>query len=167
MCTELTTGKRKKLYASKSERRRASAKQTTGGQKSCTVKTVATVSTRVWDVRNVLGMRIVEIPLVGGKTRSEVQYLCTWDKYPDSDATWDPEKNVNEQSTLHRPNDTQFFLVEVIMTAYSSDEPPARTCRDYFSPILHDELTTYPLLSSSQTGGTRLSGHPNKRGTDW
>ena len=160
-------GKRKKLYDSKAEQRRAAAKRTTGGKKACTVKTVATVSTRVWDMCNVLGMRIVEIPLVGRKKRSEVQYLCAWDKYPDSDATWEPEKNVNEQSTLHRPNDTQFFLVEVILTAHSSDELPARTRRDYFSPILHDELTTYPLLSSSQTGGKRFAGHPDERGTDW
>ena len=105
-------GKRKKLYASKAEGRRAAAKQTIGGQKACTVKTVATVSTRVWDVRNMLGMRIVEIPLVGGKMRSYVQYLCVWDKYPDSDTTWEPEKNANEQSTVHRPNDTQFFWLK-------------------------------------------------------
>ena len=54
-------------------------------------------------MRNVLGIRVIEIPLQGGgKVKNETQYLCAWDNYPDnpdSDATWEPEKHVNEQRT--------------------------------------------------------------------
>lgn len=107
-CTAATLqlfGMAKTKTMTKAQRRLARSKRTTGGQKQAKVVKggkaflggKAKNDKRMWKVRNVLGMRKVLVRLTSGKDKEVIEYLCAWDGYENSSATW--ESDVNDQST--------------------------------------------------------------------